>query len=198
MTVQTFIKSYYYLDGVRYLRDRNTALKILNAESVFDMAVDVLHQHPYYFLVWEKQNEILVCHLRTLVIKDNKWYELYGKYAFYNTTFEKCIADGRELNIIVEAEKQVDNFAAVKEIPNGFRNVNGVVVIPSRGNWLQRLGTGIVEFFIAHITDRMVWRLTYNDGTTTSLMTYSGAYYLKTVFGGRMWIDYDNGKFKKA
>jgi len=29
------------------------------------------------------------------------------------------------------------------------------------------------------------------------LMTYSGAYYLKTVFGGRMWIDYDNGKFKK-
>ena len=36
------------------------------------------------------------------------------------------------------------------------------------------------------------WRVTYPDGKETRLLGYSEAKGCKEVFGGKMWVDYDN------
>lgn len=53
----------------------------------------------------------------------------------------------------------------------------------------------IWKWFIATTTNRLVWRVTYSNGQSTRLLSYSEAKSLKDCFTGKLWIDYDNGYF---
>ena len=53
----------------------------------------------------------------------------------------------------------------------------------------------LLRFIKAHAMHRLVWRVTYVNGDTTRLLYKEHAYGQKSVFGGKMWIDYDKGFF---
>lgn len=53
----------------------------------------------------------------------------------------------------------------------------------------------IWKWWISISTNRAVWRVTYKDGRMTRLLRYNDAWNLKKCFGGKLWVDYENGYF---
>lgn len=49
-------------------------------------------------------------------------------------------------------------------------------------------------WLIANTTQRKCWRVTYPDGGMTRLLSYGEAINLKWIYGGVLWIDYENAK----
>lgn len=53
----------------------------------------------------------------------------------------------------------------------------------------------IKKWFIAQLTNKPVWRATYRDGRITRLMSYNECKGYTDVYGGKVWIDYQQGIF---
>lgn len=53
----------------------------------------------------------------------------------------------------------------------------------------------LFKWIIAHNTDRRVWRVTYKNGQRTFLLGRREAKPLSEIYNGKLWIDYENGRF---
>lgn len=52
----------------------------------------------------------------------------------------------------------------------------------------------VKAWFNARFLNQKYWRITYPNGNKSNLVSYTEARALTSLFGGRMWIDYENVK----